>query len=326
VVVSGLSEAEKLHRALAPNVLRRQLGPIAWAAVYRRLAEAEGIRLGSGKGSPSPKAAHAAALARRLGVSPRAARQRLQLATALQAHPDLGARVDAGEVPPRRAVAIAREREARARTDPPWERMPDAVDLRLGDFREVLADLPDSSVDLVFTDPPYLGSTIEVYGDLGAFAGRVLAPDGLLLAEVGAMFLPEAIALLRGHLYYRWCIAVVLPRKRPRVHARRVINGWRSILVFAREGASGRWLYDTHTVEEPPDKRWHRWEKPLGPARYYIGQLSRPGDLVVDPFVGSGTTAVAALAEGRRFVGCDIDPEALKAARVRVDDAARGGL
>lgn len=49
--------------------------------------------------------------------------------------------------------------------------------------------------------------------------------------------------------------------------------------------------------------------KPLGLMRAIIRDYSRPGDLVCDPFVGSGTTAIAALSEGRQFVGSEQKPE-----------------
>jgi len=46
---------------------------------------------------------------------------------------------------------------------------------------------------------------------------------------------------------------------------------------------------------------------------------ARSGDLVVDPFLGSGTTAVACLRIGRRFIGCDADPEAVLATNSRIE-------
>jgi DNA modification methylase len=49
-----------------------------------------------------------------------------------------------------------------------------------------------------------------------------------------------------------------------------------------------------------------------------VRRLTKPGQLVCDPFLGAGTTAVAALKLGRRFVGCDIDAEAVEQARKRV--------
>jgi DNA modification methylase len=54
-------------------------------------------------------------------------------------------------------------------------------------------------------------------------------------------------------------------------------------------------------------------------ALYFIEHFTRPGDLVVDPFVGSGTTAVAAALVGRRFLGGDIDRAALQRTRTRLE-------
>lgn len=49
--------------------------------------------------------------------------------------------------------------------------------------------------------------------------------------------------------------------------------------------------------------------KPIGLMRAIVRDYSRPGDLICDPFCGSGTTAIAALSEGRRFVGSEQKPE-----------------
>jgi len=52
---------------------------------------------------------------------------------------------------------------------------------------------------------------------------------------------------------------------------------------------------------------------------------SRPGDLVLDPFVGSGTVGAVCEVEGRRFVGMDLNPEYLKLATARIEEARRKG-
>ena len=65
-------------------------------------------------------------------------------------------------------------------------------------------------------------------------------------------------------------------------------------------------------------KRIHPTQKPLDLFYELILKHSNAGDLVVDPFLGSGTTAIAAINEDRRFAGCDIDPKYVKLARERV--------
>jgi site-specific DNA-methyltransferase (adenine-specific) len=62
----------------------------------------------------------------------------------------------------------------------------------------------------------------------------------------------------------------------------------------------------------------HPTQKPVALFEYLIRTYTQPGDLVLDPFMGSGTTAVAAQRLGRNFTGCDISPEYVELARRRV--------
>jgi len=68
------------------------------------------------------------------------------------------------------------------------------------------------------------------------------------------------------------------------------------------------------------EKELHAWQQPLSAMRL-VARLSIRGALVVDPFVGTGTTGVAALALGRRFLGCDIDAGIVPVARARLAQA-----
>ena len=62
-----------------------------------------------------------------------------------------------------------------------------------------------------------------------------------------------------------------------------------------------------------------RGGKPLGVMRAIVRDYSRPGDLVCDPCAGAGTTLIAAIAEGRRAIGAEIDREAYDMAMARTD-------
>ena len=72
----------------------------------------------------------------------------------------------------------------------------------------------------------------------------------------------------------------------------------------------------------PQERPLHPWQQALEPVWHWIRQVSEPGELVVDPFLGSGTTAVAAVLEGRRFLGCDLDPGCAETTRRRLVDLA----
>jgi site-specific DNA-methyltransferase (adenine-specific) len=67
----------------------------------------------------------------------------------------------------------------------------------------------------------------------------------------------------------------------------------------------------------------HTNEKPLALVERMLVAHTMPGDLVLDPFMGSGTTGVAALKHGRRFIGIELDPEHFNTACQRIDRARR---
>jgi hypothetical protein len=62
----------------------------------------------------------------------------------------------------------------------------------------------------------------------------------------------------------------------------------------------------------------HDWQQSLVEAEYYIGRLTAPGELVLDPTCGSGTTCFAALKNGRKTLGIEKDPERANVARWRI--------
>ncbi len=339
LVRGGLSEEEKREHALRLNLLRRHLGPVSWAEAFRALAEVRGLgdRLGGPGGRPAGNADSVAALAAELGVPPRTARRRLRLADTLAEHPDLAAAVDRGDLAASRASETARVRDGRAallaQSAAP---LAPTCDLRPGDFRAVLADLADGSVDFVFSDPPYGAADVPLYGDLGAFAARVLRPGGLLLAYAGQAHLPAILAALEAHLTYVWSCAIVYDGGHAALPWRHLRVGWKPLVLFGRPPLTGGpWCADTVvSTAAQATKDLHPWQQSPEPARYYIRRLTVPGALVCDPFTGSGTTAVVALDLGRRFVGAELDPETYLVARQRIaaaqqavpdpEDAAEG--
>jgi DNA modification methylase len=73
----------------------------------------------------------------------------------------------------------------------------------------------------------------------------------------------------------------------------------------------------------PKDRREHPTQKPVGVMRWIVENYTSPGDFILDPFCGSGTTGVACIELGRRFVGIEINPEYAEIARTRIDRASR---
>ena len=317
VVRSGMSETERVEHALRLNLLRRHLGPVEWAHAFRRLAEARGIRLGS-QGRQGGKTDSVAVFAAELGVTPRTARRRLRLADRLAGHPDLAAHVDRGDLDATRAETLARERAFEQRradaSPPPMTSLADGIDIHHGPFQEVLAHIEDESVDLVLTDPPWQWDveTLDLWDDLGAFAERVLRPGRALIAYSGSGCLAAAINRLSRHLDYVWAGALILPGRHNEVHAVMARDASTPIVFFSKDRYEPRHWFINALSSPGAEKDAHPWQKPLGNVAYYLERFSEPGELVCDPFLGGGTTAVAAQRAGRRFVGCDLDPGAVE--------------
>ncbi len=79
----------------------------------------------------------------------------------------------------------------------------------------------------------------------------------------------------------------------------------------------------SHTVARRASTVWTalRQGRPIALMRWIIGDLTRAGDTVIDPFMGSGTTGVACVQTGRKFIGIEIDPAYLGIARKRIEAA-----
>lgn len=100
------------------------------------------------------------------------------------------------------------------------------------------------------------------------------------------------------------------------------------ILVAHRAGGRIRWNADNRLVPNvlsrmPSREREHPNEKPLDIVSQLVDTHSNEGDLILDPFMGSGTTGVAALKLGRQFIGVEIDEGYFATACRRVESATK---
>ncbi len=239
-----------------------------------------------------------------------------------------GALATLGETAPGRPMDLRRA-EARARQMPSAEIAEPGVGsgaswtAECADFRSLA--LEPESVDLIVTDPPYDDASLVLFSDLGSTAARVLRPGRLLVCYAGSLRLPEVIARLGEHLAYVWTAVVVQPGRHSIIRSRMIRSGHRSVLIFSNgDYRPGGWIFDTVVSELVPAKQLHPWEQSLGPVRTLVEHCSRPGELVLDPMMGSGTTGVAALRSGRQFIGCDIDPRAARTSIERLDAESKG--
>lgn len=189
-------------------------------------------------------------------------------------------------------------------------------ELRHQDFRE--ATTPEDSVDLIFTDPPYSPVFKDLYADLSAFAYRVLRPGGICAAYSGQLALAENFMALSEHLEPMWMAAVRHTGGEMRFRKYSIRNGWKPVLIFYKDPLEVWWDWFSDVVSGGKEKDSHPWQQAEAEAEHFIAALCPSGGVVIDPMCGSGTTLVAAKKLGRRYLGFDIDGEALSEATRRL--------
>lgn len=110
-------------------------------------------------------------------------------------------------------------------------------------------------------------------------------------------------------------------------------RSYETVLVAQKPGAACKWYDDTDRIENIirpgylgirkviPQANDHPTPKPVELPRHFIRLHSAPGDIVMDPFMGGGSTAIAAINEGRKFIGIELDNEHFERSCRRIEKA-----
>lgn len=190
----------------------------------------------------------------------------------------------------------------------------------VGDYRKIGGRIANASVDLIFTDPPFQREHIKQYADLGQLAAHVLKPGGSLITYLGDYALPEVLSrvLESPELRFWWPLAVMHTGRTTVLDKFGVAVRHKTLLWFVKGGQRApKHQVDTLVVSQR-EKRHHAWEQGLTEARYYISKLAPPGGLVLDPYAGGGTTCIAALETGRRYIAFERNRATARRARARI--------
>ena len=196
--------------------------------------------------------------------------------------------------------------------------MHDAYILK-GDFNKVCKHFKDNSIDLIVTDPPYPQEFLHVWGQLGETAARILKQGSYLATYSGQLYLDYVMSELGKHLKYCWIFSNRHKGQTQLVHPRNVISCWKPIIVY-RKGVPGK--FEKTMPDEwdsvQREKNLHEWQQSETGADFCINHFSKPGEVVLDPFTGSGTTLVVAKKLDRKSIGIEIDDEYFKISKERV--------
>lgn len=187
-----------------------------------------------------------------------------------------------------------------------------------GDIRELCSEIPDNSIDMIFTDPPYPKEFLELFSVLGVVANRVLKTGGYLFTYTGQFYIPEVISNLSvWDMRYYWMCGTIHSGGTRIIRGRGAQNGWKPILVFSK-GKPGEHRVFNDWYSANRSKGFHEWGQDEATAGYYIQCFSKPGDTILDPFCGGGTTAYACAQIDRNCITMDVDPKAIDTARERL--------
>ena len=214
------------------------------------------------------------------------------------------------------------------------------VRLYEADARTFLRGLPDESVDLVVTDPPYAfdrGNTYfrrwfadlpdEAWPPILAECYRVLRDNRhayvICDRRTEPIFRRAAVAAS-----FRYLQTITWNKGTPGLGGG-VYRAQQEVILLLSKGTragNSRALGDVLTFPRVMTRGHYPTEKPVGLLKVLISQSSQPGELVLDPFCGSGSTGRAARTLGRRALLCDLDAAtaaaALRVAVVPVESAA----
>jgi len=214
--------------------------------------------------------------------------------------------------------------------------------LHHGDAVDFLRSLPSGAVDLIITDPAYeslekhraVGTTTRLkvskgssnpwfaifpnsrFGELFSEAHRVLKRHAhlYLFCDPETAFIAKPVAEQAGFKFWK-----------PLVWDKRSIgmgyhyrSRYEFILFFEKGKRRLNNLGTADVIEVPRIRGGYPTEKPSAVSSVLVGQSTSPGELVVDPFMGSASVGVAAIGAGRAFIGNDINEGSLKIARERL--------
>lgn len=226
------------------------------------------------------------------------------------------------------------------------------ITLMHGDCLELLKGIPDGSIDLILTDPPYKivsgGCTTKKNATSGILSRKNNdVRKGTLFAENSIAFsdwLPEVFRILKNNSH---CYIMINGRNLSNLQAECEKAGFKyqNLLVWNKGNVTpNKWYMNqcefilmlrkgkakpirnmgTSTllnIQNIIGRKVHPTEKPLELLELLINNSTDPGETVLDLFMGSGSTGVACVNTGRRFIGIELDKQYFDIAANRISEA-----
>ena len=201
--------------------------------------------------------------------------------------------------------------------------------LHLGDCLEYMKTMPARSVDAVITDPPYginaekgtsgfgeSKDTVRHYDDKWIKPGKEIFDQILTKSQsifvFGGNYFTDSLPQSDAWLVWD---------KTGNIKFQNPFSDCELVWTTLTRKTVKKYTYILQGFIGAEKKRFHPTQKPVAIMKMLIEDFTKKGDTIFDPFMGSGTTGVAAVQLGRNFIGCEIDPKYFAIAEKRIHEA-----
>jgi site-specific DNA-methyltransferase (adenine-specific) len=173
--------------------------------------------------------------------------------------------------------------------------------------------------DFIITDPPYPKEFLPLWEVLAERANEWLKDGGLLIAMSGQSYLDEIYAIMSKHMDYYWTATYLTPGQPTPLRQVNVNSTWKPLLIYSKGKYKGKIFGDVF-VSPGNDKENHKWGQSEGGMFDIISKICLPGQYILDPFCGAGTTLLAGLKHGCLCDGLELDIENVNISKGRLSE------
>lgn len=183
-----------------------------------------------------------------------------------------------------------------------------------------MSSLENETIDHIFTDPPYVKEQyFQAYSTLVKHAKRLLRPSGYLFTYCPQYRFDEIFGMLQqSGLKYYWMCPQLNSRETGMVYPRNAICLYKPILIFQKDPVQKCPLPFTDVIRGNKQKEYHAWQQDINDVLGLLSRFAIPGERLLDPFAGSGTTLLAAKLLGLDYIGYEINPDTFRTAEYRL--------
>lgn len=225
------------------------------------------------------------------------------------------------------------------------------IDLKKGDCLELMKDIPDKSIDAVITDPPYNISRENHFSSMGrsgidfgewdkGFDQVSYLSEVFRVLKMGGTAVifnsRENVGLLKQYadehnLLFKDIIYWVKSNPMPRNRDRRYVTSVENAVTIVKKGKKWtfnrqRPTYENGLFKYPivsPKERIHPTQKPVQLMEDLVRIHSNENDVILDPFLGSGSTGITCINTNRNFIGMEVNEEYFNKAKNRIEKAKK---